>query len=208
MIAAVLLAIAAPANPDCSTSITITNAISAHVSRADEPALGSGRVTTLQVTIGADGTVSNVKVYKSSGLPAADAAAIAAVGASTYTPAMRNCHAVAETILLDEVVRPDYTHFGKDCPTPNVAATVIKQPPVPYPASAWALHASGQAWVRVTIGPDGGLENARIVHSAANMALDQAALDVARASIYAPKLVNCAPTTSDYLFKVTFAPNL
>jgi TonB family protein len=59
----------------------------------------------------------------------------------------------------------------------------------------------------VTIGPTGNLVDAKISQSAGNMALDQAALAAARQSTYAPKIVDCQPTTGSYYFKVTFDPN-
>ncbi len=39
------------------------------------------------------------------------------------------------------------------------------------------------------------------------MAIDQAALRAARQSTYSPKLVNCSPTTGDYIFRADFQPD-
>ncbi len=39
------------------------------------------------------------------------------------------------------------------------------------------------------------------------MAIDQAALRAARESTYSPKLVDCSPTTGDYLFRADFQPD-
>ena len=56
----------------------------------------------------------------------------------------------------------------------------------------------------VTIGPTGNLINATVTQSANNTAIDQAALRAARESQYAPKIVNCQPTTGTYSFRADF----
>ena len=61
--------------------------------------------------------------------------------------------------------------------------------------------------IEVTVGPSGNLVGAKIYKSGNNMAIDQAALRAARESTYSPKLVDCQPTTGDYLFKADFQPD-
>ena len=94
------------------------------------------------------------------------------------------------------------------CKTPYQDATVVNQAQPEYPDAARDQGLGEvQVAVQVTIGPSGGLIDAKIAQSANNMALDQAALAAARQSTYAPKVVNCQPVTGDYLFRVTFDPN-
>jgi protein TonB len=94
------------------------------------------------------------------------------------------------------------------CKTPYQDATVVNQAQPEYPDAARDLGLGEvQVAVTVTIGPDGNLIDAKVSQSAGNMSLDQAALAAARQSTYAPKIVNCQPTTGSYYFKVTFDPN-
>lgn len=206
MVSALILAAAAQSAACTNTDPTLTNAVSARVTGVD-PHLGGGRVATVRVTIGADGRVTDAGVYKSSGDATADAAALAAARASTYMPATQGCKAVSETVYFDEVVRPDYAHLGSDCGISNAPATTLKMAQPVYPDAARIVHAGGVAAVKLTIAPDGGLASAELVMSTGNKALDQAALDAADNSIYAPKIVNCRPAAGQYLFKVTFVPN-
>jgi TonB family protein len=94
------------------------------------------------------------------------------------------------------------------CKTPYQDATVVNQVTPEYPDQARDLGLGEvQVAVEVTIGPQGNLIDAKIAQTANNMSMDQAALAAARQSTYAPKIVNCQPTTGTYLFRVTFDPN-
>lgn len=205
MIPLLVLASAAPAV--CNRGPIITRPVVAHVSHSEETQLENGRVVAVEVTLDRTGRVSSAKVYSTSGLAAADAAALEAARASGYSPALKNCTPVAKTVVFDEVVRPDYAFLAQHCSTPFQNATALQAASPNYPASAARLRAQGEAVVEVRIGPSGELEEAHIVTSANNMALDQAALDAARRTIYSPKTVHCVPTTGIYLFKVTFRAN-
>jgi len=206
VVIAFILAAAAQSAPCTNSDPTLTNAVSAHVAGAD-PQLGVGRVATVRVTIGPDGRVTDAGVYESSGDATADAAAIAAARASTYVPAMQDCKPVSETVYFNEIVRPDYAHLGSNCSISNSPATTLRASQPVYPDAARILHAGGVAAVRLNIGPDGGLIATELVKSTGNKALDQAALNAAENSIYAPGIVNCRPVAGHYIFKVTFDPN-
>ena len=54
-------------------------------------------------------------------------------------------------------------------------------------------HAAGVARVEVEVGPDGQVEAVRLVQSSGDPAVDQAALDAARNSTYAPATLNGMP---------------
>lgn len=192
---------------DCDRGPIITKAAVAHVAPRDQQQLGNGRVVAVQITVDDSGKVTSARVYSTSGFAAADSAALDAARASEYSPALQDCKPVAQTVAFDEVVRPDYALLAQHCATPFQNATALQAASPDYPVSARRLRASGEAVIEVTIAPSGALEEAHVVQSANNMALDQAALVAARQTIYSPKTVRCVPTTGVYLFKVTFKAN-
>ena len=94
------------------------------------------------------------------------------------------------------------------CANPNVEATVTNAVQPDYPESARDLGLGAvSVEVEVNVGPSGNLISATVYKSASNMAIDQAALRAARQSTYSPKLVNCQPTTGNYLFRADFQPD-
>jgi len=58
-----------------------------------------------------------------------------------------------------------------------------------YPAGALPLRAQGAVLIEATIGPDGRVQDARVLHSVVPL-LDQAALDAVRQWAYEPSLLN------------------
>lgn len=94
------------------------------------------------------------------------------------------------------------------CANPNVEATVTNPVQPDYPESARDLGLGAvSVEIEVTVGPSGNLVSATVYKSASNMAIDQAALRAARQSTYSPKLINCQPTTGNYLFRADFQPD-
>ncbi|MGA8840791.1 MAG: energy transducer TonB, partial [Candidatus Aquilonibacter sp.] len=94
------------------------------------------------------------------------------------------------------------------CANPNQEATVTNPMSPDYPDSARDLGLGPvTVLVVVTIGPTGSLVDAKIQQSSNNSAIDQAAIRAARQSQYAPKLVNCAPTSGSYIFRAEFNPD-
>ncbi|HEY6325595.1 MAG TPA: energy transducer TonB [Candidatus Cybelea sp.] len=94
------------------------------------------------------------------------------------------------------------------CANPNVEATVTNAVQPEYPQSALDLGLGAVTVnVEVTVGPSGNLITASVYKSSSNMAIDQAALRAARQSSYSPKLINCQPTTGNYLFRADFQPD-
>ncbi|HET9029995.1 MAG TPA: TonB family protein [Candidatus Aquilonibacter sp.] len=87
-------------------------------------------------------------------------------------------------------------------PVMEASATLAVDPET-YVASPHDFPVAA-ALVSVTIGPDGNVRNVLIYKSTGIMRLDRAALLAARASRYAPKLVNCEPVTGEYLFRAEF----
>jgi TonB family protein len=94
------------------------------------------------------------------------------------------------------------------CANPNVEATVTSPVQPDYPESAKDLGLGAvSVEVEVTVGPSGNLVSASVYKSSNNMSIDQAALRAARQSTYSPKLINCSPTTGNYLFRADFQPD-
>jgi TonB family protein len=89
------------------------------------------------------------------------------------------------------------------CANPNREASVTN---AMDPGDVPGLKAPVTVLVEVTIGPAGNLVNAMVYKSGGNIDVDRAAIRAARQSTYAPKLVNCFPTTGDYLFRGEFVP--
>jgi protein TonB len=71
------------------------------------------------------------------------------------------------------------------------APTKIKDVKPVYPAIAQSAHVTGVVTIEATIGPDGKISDARVVHSIP--LLDQAALDAVRQWEYMPTLLNGVP---------------
>ncbi len=126
-------------------------------------------------------TVSQPKTGSENGAPAGQGTAGPTTAAGTPKPACANPNVEAS---VTNAVNPDYPESAKDL---GLGAVTVE--------------------VEVTVGPSGNLVSASVYKSANNMAIDQAALRAARQSTYSPKLVNCSPTTGDYLFRADFQPD-
>jgi TonB family protein len=88
------------------------------------------------------------------------------------------------------------------CSMPNVAAHTLSAAMPQTPEGAEGLPATAE--VQVTLDAAGRVTDLRIYRSAFNQQLDRAAVAAARASTYAPALVDCLPTGGTYLFTVEF----
>src|SRR5437867_2365844 len=73
-----------------------------------------------------------------------------------------------------------------------------------YPAGALPLRAQGAVLIEAVIGPDGSVQDARVLHSVGPL-LDQAALDAVRQWAYEPTLLNGDPVTVVMSVVVNFA---
>jgi TonB family protein len=95
-------------------------------------------------------------------------------------------------------------------PTPNcfkadTPAQVVASPPPPDIApNARGQATSGTARVRVTIDPQGNVQNATVAASSGNSSLDLVAVTMARDAQYAPATHACKAVASDYIFSVRF----
>lgn len=97
-------------------------------------------------------------------------------------------------------------------PSPAPSASSCQQDPdvmkaaVPEGFNIQEIQASLSATIAVVLAPDGSIEKASIYQSSGNRAFDLASLSAARASRYRPKIANCAPVESTFLFKTSVAP--
>ena len=112
--------------------------------------------------------------------------------------------AAAPTVAPPVVARPPRA----ECANPFVEASVTRATQPDYPQSARDLNLGPvSVEIEVTIGPDGEIKDAEVYRSSTNLAIDQSALRAARASTYAPKIVNCNPVAGRYLFRADFSPD-
>ena len=137
-------------------------------------------------------------VGSDNGVPAGNAATGApAVVASTAAPA---------TPAPTPVPTPTPTPKPV-CAVPNADATTTNAAPPDYPDIARQQGAVGTTKVKVTLDAAGHVLDASVAKSAGNASLDQAAVKAARASTFAPEVVNCVKTAGSYLFSADFTGN-
>ncbi len=91
------------------------------------------------------------------------------------------------------------------CKTPNAEPAAIDPAAPDLPKSQMPPH-EVSAVVAVTVDTNGRATAARVYHSSGYPNVDHAVVIAAEKSKYSPKLVNCAPVQSTYLFKANFAP--
>ncbi len=90
------------------------------------------------------------------------------------------------------------------CSHPNSEASVITAAPPELPHG---VRLKGEAVVAVTIAPNGRVLHASVLHSSGNAAIDNAVMEAARKTTYAPKRANCAPVEGRYLFHADLQPS-
>ncbi|HEV3155497.1 MAG TPA: TonB family protein [Candidatus Baltobacteraceae bacterium] len=168
-----------------------------------------------EVDLAPDGTVVRVRVTQSTGNAALDNAMMEAARRSTYQPKQDNCTAMPGTYLYQAdfaapgVLSPEESATAAPAPAANSCnheGRVATSAHIVYPASL-RVPQTTTALVRVKIGTSGELLDERIAQSTGNDTLDQSALDAAKRSVYAPKLVDCKPVVAAYIFKVVFQPH-
>ncbi|MGH7660200.1 MAG: TonB family protein [Vulcanimicrobiaceae bacterium] len=104
---------------------------------------------------------------------------------------------VAPTATVAATAKPS-------CANPNQVATATQKVVPDMPEIARQMGATGTAQIKVTLDPNGGVTAVTIFKSTNNKALDQAALQAAQQSKYAPEVRNCQPVGGSYLYTVTF----
>jgi TonB family protein len=89
------------------------------------------------------------------------------------------------------------------CDRPDVAARTIVVADPEMPIMARERNVTGTVDVRVDLSETGAVRSVSIANTPDAM-LDQAALDAARRSTYAPEIVDCKAQSGSYLFRVEF----
>ena len=94
------------------------------------------------------------------------------------------------------------------CANPNVEATVTNAVQPDYPESAKDLGLGAvTVEVEVTVGPSGNLVGRRFTRARATWRSIRRRCARRANRRYSPKLVDCSPTTGDYLFRADFQPD-
>ena len=70
---------------------------------------------------------------------------------------------------------------------------------------AKAMNAKMSAVIRILVGPDGKVQDTRLIKSTGNLTLDVAAMRAARASTFNPKEIDCRPVSGVYRLPFVFA---
>ena len=180
------------------------------------------RMAVVAVTLDAEGHVVTASIHTSTGSDMLDKAAVDAAEHSTYAPGATNCKPSGGTFAVQFSFEGTSPDSNAVCPRAATVAFMAR----PDVSDLSGLPGEVQVRVDLTIGPDGKLIDARISQSSGNMALDEAALNAARASTYRPKLiavpvrrqagksqpsaddgVTCEAVTGTYRFVVTFDPH-
>jgi protein TonB len=139
----------------------------------------------LEVTIGADGKVSDVRVTRSIAL--LDPAAVEAVRQWVYEPTIVNGvpHPVIISVAVDfKLTAPQPIRVGGAIKTPAQTKRVAP----PYPPEAQAAGVQGVVIMEATIGVDGKVTDVRVLRSIP--LLDQAAMDAVRQFEYTPTVID------------------
>ena len=90
------------------------------------------------------------------------------------------------------------------CAKPHVDAHAVHLMEPAYPNSARLRALSGTVTVKVTLDETGMLQAVSIYKSSGDADLDQAALDAAQKSTYAPEFENCRPVGGAFLVRMDF----
>jgi len=91
------------------------------------------------------------------------------------------------------------------CSDPNAEATTIVAVSPDAPAGDTAIAANTTAMIKVDLDANGAVTGVSVYASAGSPELDQAAMQAARSSTYAPERRDCRPVAGSYLFKVEFS---
>jgi protein TonB len=90
------------------------------------------------------------------------------------------------------------------CAKPHVDATTTNPVAPETPETAREQGATGTAQVRVSLSATGSVLSTTVYKSSGSPLLDQAALQAARQSSYAPEIDDCVKVAGDYIFRADF----
>jgi TonB family protein len=90
------------------------------------------------------------------------------------------------------------------CPVPYAATRVLRAQEPTYPSDLDGTQAVGVSVISVLLDESGRVVDAAVFESSHSVALDQAALKAASASIYSGAIFRCRPEISTYRFRAEF----
>jgi TonB family protein len=120
----------ADTNTACIHEAWVVKAVSPSYPRSLPPGLAPFAVT-VNVTLGEDGSVKGATIYDSSGYPDADAEAIDAAKASTYSPKVVDCKATASVYQVREIFKSSPINLPPAAPRSWLTPPPLA-PPAPY----------------------------------------------------------------------------
>ncbi len=94
---------------------------------------------------------------------------------------------------------------GPACSEPNVEAKTLVAVSPEQSSSAFGVASDVTAMIRVDLDATGRVTGVSVYRSSGSPELNNAALDAARASTYAPEVRDCRAVPGSYLFKVEFS---
>jgi TonB family protein len=139
-----------------------------------ERAANHGGTAMVRGILGVDGKMRETLVSRSSGFAALDAAALAAVQASLFSPA-KDAAGVAIEVLISVPQLFDPT---------DLHAVVLTRGDPGYPEAERAAGHHGKVEIGGMLGPDGRMVDAKVTVSSRAPGLDAAALAAARATLF------------------------
>lgn len=111
----------------------------------------------------------------------------------------------AKVLLPAPVLSPNPLPSANGCSQPNAGpAVAIGATPPPIPPAARASNTSGESRIQVNLDSHGVVLSTNLITSSGDAGLDQVATEMARASTFTPRLVQCRPIASSYAYTVKF----
>ncbi|MBC5823551.1 MAG: hypothetical protein GIW99_05645 [Candidatus Eremiobacteraeota bacterium] len=180
--------------------------------------------TTYDVKVDASGRPHDLTILHRSKDPAVDQRVIHTVLSSTFEPAHHDCGPLASTFrsgltrlpspsVLVIVNRETVVSNGAkattgkaECSAPHRNPSIVNlaRPKFPDWIKWLAAQRSFVNAVRIRVNAAGTVTSATAASSVKQLAFDDATVAAAKRSTYAPGLVNCAPTPSEYVVRWAF----
>lgn len=185
--------------PDCNRAPSVLHIGPAFL----PPNFGSAPPAVVDVTVDDTGTVTDVRIVRSTSRSVLDQAALATARGADYAPGENRCKLAGGTVRVT-------INFEKKDFNCDRDVTVQKEFVPGFPRGASTLLPVGtgkDATVKIEVDASGELTSATIFQSTGIPLLDAAALNAARQSTYIPKMVGCRAVPADVLFKVSFFNN-
>jgi protein TonB len=110
--------------------------------------------------------------------------------------------ALAASISMPALAAPERP---ASCLTAHAQASIVRSVEPDYPTLAAMQHVTGTSVVQVDLSERGTVLSTAILKSSGSRALDRAAMQTARETIYQPETQACKPISGSYALEVHFA---